>query len=514
MNRASCLIIVIILLFAFASCDQTTEGYEIEAEVDVIIEEMAEVAEPICYKPDYPIMLMDVTFVHPTFVFLDIISDFDQGHVQYYFGDYRLEQYLDDAWRDVPILADIYVSDSPTFLFPQTSQEDRFTNWRTRHGVLGIGQYRIWKAFWYYCGCGEATSYMTYAEFAITEELDEFEIHLQDPRQYTFMAEVVGYHADDDGVAIVVSYIQLDDEQDWLHGRLHAVWLNEHIVARDIDGAAINPLDIPIGSMVSIRGFPHMLIDHGDYYDDFEFSIFSTRVIEVSNIFEMHLQDPRQYSFVGEVVGYHTGRYLDLPDEDYWDAVLIRFMFFEEYYHGHWPEGIAAVWLNQHIVARDANGAAIKPTEIPIGSVVSVRGFPHSRFDGEPREEFDFHLDGRRMIEILNLHEVHQRDTRQRTITGKVAGFHFGYFDDWFDGEKHSNAIIMQVDYDDWLHGIWLNKHVLAFDANDALINPLDIPIGSVINVRGFGHSDTGRGSTDDFQLSVFDTRLIEFVVY
>jgi len=325
-------------------------------------------------------------------------------------------------------------------------------------------------------------------------------MHLQDPRQYTIIAEVVGRHTDEDErIAIVVSSIVLDDEEDWFHGRLHGVWLNEHIVARDIDGAAIDPLDIPVGSMISVRGFPHMLRDHGasEYYD-FEFSIFNTRVIEVTNIFEVHLRDTRQCSFVGEVVGFHTGRYSD--------SILVRFMFSEE--------GIAVVWLNPHVVARDASGTAINSTGIPIGSVVSVRGFPpHSFVGGEPYEEFDFHIDDKRMIEILNPHEVHWRDLFQSTITGEVVGFYFGHADGWFSDEYYENAIIIEIRYDDWLHGIWLSKHVIAIDADGVPINPLDIPIGTVINVRGFGHSETSRSANQDyFKLSVFHTRLIEVV--
>ncbi|MCL2376942.1 MAG: hypothetical protein FWC76_06030 [Defluviitaleaceae bacterium] len=537
MKKISCLIIAAVFLLAFASCDQTAEEPTIEAEPDIAIEEIEEVAEieeHICYKPDGPIVLMDVTFAHPTLATINYTAAFTQGHVEFY-RDLLLEMYVDGVWYT---LSDIMFASRAAFIYPQATLEGWTTHWGERYGVLGMGQYRIWRTFWHHCICGEITSHDVYAAFAITHDFDEFDLILQDPRQYSFIGEVVDIYAgrflptDEDNIAILVRSISFD----WGNGyndpsfidRIHGVWLNEHIIARDADDSPINPADIPIGSIVNVRGFPHT-IREGHYYEEIEYHVRSTRLIEIIDEFEMHLRDPRQHTFGGGVVGFYTGRYDGWPEGQYGKAIMVGLMFREGFEPADpwlfgrsdpsdpWLFGqLHAVWINEDVVARDSHGTPINPADIALGTVINVRGFSHPTREGYfydfrhmLNETSGFHTLSTRLIEVVNQREAHLHDPRQRTITGEVVGFHFGHFDGWLD-EDYDNAIII-----DALHGIWLNEHVLTYGIDGTPINPLDIPMGAVINVRGFGHSDTCRGANQDyFQLSVFHTRLIDVIDY
>ena len=261
----------LILLAVFGSCGAKGAAPETEAPA--------------------PIVQTEVTFVHPTFVFVELTAAFSQGHVQFY-DDWHLEQNINGIWTRVPLLYAPAIHDLPFHIWPNSSWEYRFADWRTRHGPLPIGEYRIWMTFWHRIPGEGSSRHDIYVPFAIAYEFDEFDLHIHDIRQFSFRGEVVRVHeganpdwaeceiSQRDAGAVIVRHIpQRDDyyaDTDWLR----AVWINPYLLARDFCGTPVEPLYIPPGTVIDIRWFGHLSLD-GDMDGDMVLHIRNARLIEI-----------------------------------------------------------------------------------------------------------------------------------------------------------------------------------------------------------------------------------------
>ena len=319
MKTITRLFIATIALLALASCGQNATAYDIAPVGDAVLgvpqppiinpqtpEKSPD--ETPCIKPQTPIIQAEVTFVHPNFILLEFSSDHapDEFAPCRYMVDFDLEQYTDGIWQDVA-LPNPFRRPLTGFIYPRPliPWEYAFTYRSSVPNVLSIGQYRIRQTFRHYCACGQATYHDIYIPFAITEELDKFELHLRDIRQHGFTGEIIGFYS---GMWPIygtreVNYEIIDEipfdamlvrfmfsegyehyegtSQDWLINRTFGVSLNNYIASRDANGALISPTDIPIGSIVNVRHFPFHRILEGYCHEPIDFHILSTSLIEI-----------------------------------------------------------------------------------------------------------------------------------------------------------------------------------------------------------------------------------------
>jgi len=310
MESALRLIIVTVASLALASighiAEESTFSYttEIQAEVK-IVEDLL----PICPKPETPEIHAEVITTHPTFITANFTTNLPENELRYYPDSFRLEQYIDSFWQDMPIPHPHPWNTSSELITFRTSPSRifRFSHQTARPEPLPIGQYRILQAIYHHCPCGDITPYEVYATFAIVEELDEFELILAEFELLNIsikaiVGEVIGFYSgafnhygdwywyDYDEIpfdAILLRFMfnegHEDDEDDvwgWLINSIYGVWLtSSYIVARDESGTSIDPANIPIGSIIAVRGFFHRLLE--GYPMPMDFHWMTPRMIEI-----------------------------------------------------------------------------------------------------------------------------------------------------------------------------------------------------------------------------------------
>jgi len=515
MESALRLIIIAIASLALVSIGQITE----------------ESALPVCREHDTSIAVhTEVAFVHPTFVIVDITSDLPADHQFRSFGNnFYIEQYENGTWRNIPGLEpNVFYS---TNAAPITL-EYSFSHYRTHLATLDIGQYRIHQAFEHHCPCGEIVPHTFYITFDITEELDEFELRLQDIRQRTFVGKVIGFYSgtwqyshDTEEIeydATLVRFLQFEpqekDEYTWIWYGTHAVWLSEHIVARDIDGIPINPTEIPIGSFINVRGFHHRAIE--DVFP-INFHDTSARLIEIVDfdLFEYYMTiHPGISTLTGQVLGFYGGIYqCTAPGggQLYSGAIILEIPF------DCWLHGI---WLHDGIITRDADGTPINPHDIPIGAMISVHGFRHSETGRGAPEDFMLSIFSTQAIEInaFDIFDFYANHPQLHNLTGTVVG-HFGINDsDWQYTTEDGHGLIVQLTDYDWLsyrttprlEGVRITEDTVARNLTGTAIDPFDIPIGSSIRFYGFPHLTIGCGPDGEFDSMFSSTRMIEIIEF
>jgi len=182
-------------------------------------------------------IVFEVSNSHPLMLNAWVSFENENAGIVEFDMEYRLERFVDgDWWRLEYVNPPIFPNRTVSLAAGEWSNA-YVLSWYLTHGGLDLGEYRIWKTFWY-----DGTAIDLSAEFSVSDGADNGVIER--------FGEVERLAATEDGDVLLV---RIDEV-------LFALCV-EAAIAADFCGNVLNFEDIPPGALVEVFSFGHIAID-------------------------------------------------------------------------------------------------------------------------------------------------------------------------------------------------------------------------------------------------------------